>query len=201
MASGTPSATAKAQADSNSKAPSFESIGVKNTQVNQGQGVNLSSHQKLLVGSVLDLFAGRPTLSHLSLWLPTATFADPITSATGYDRFAAQWYGLPAVFDPIQLVSHQVVSAGNPIELDLCNKYTLKGIKKEQEIASRVRIFVDEASGKIEKVEDKWDGKLPDGVFSEAFRKLNAVTVPTMVKVPKTEEEDRKMIAEREGQK
>lgn len=33
---------------------------------------------------------------------------------------------------------------------------------------------------------------------SQAFRKLNAVTVPTLVKVPKNEEEDMKMKAERE---
>lgn len=34
--------------------------------------------------------------------------------------------------------------------------------------------------------------------FVQAFRKLNAVTVPAFVKVPKTEEEDMKMKAERE---
>jgi hypothetical protein len=33
---------------------------------------------------------------------------------------------------------------------------------------------------------------------SQAFRKLNAVTVPALVKVPKNEEEDMKMKAERE---
>jgi hypothetical protein len=32
----------------------------------------------------------------------------------------------------------------------------------------------------------------------QAFRKINAVTVPVMVKVPKTEEEDKKMQSERE---
>lgn len=32
----------------------------------------------------------------------------------------------------------------------------------------------------------------------QAFRKLNAVTVPAFVKVPKTEEEDMKMKADRE---
>lgn len=41
-----------------------------------------------------------------------------------------------------------------------------------------------------------------DGMYADdelqAFRKLNAVTVPTLVKVPKNEEEDLKMKAERE---
>jgi len=178
--------------------PTFSSIGVKNTDINQDSGVNLSSHQKLLVGSVLDLFSGNPTLKHLSLWRRDATFTDPITIATGFDRFAAQWYGLPAVFNPIKLLAHRVTSAGNPIELDLRNRYTLKGVKTDQEIGSRVRIFVGD-DGLIERVEDRWDGKLPEGPVSEAFRKLNAVTVPAIVTVPKSEEEDMKMKADREG--
>ncbi|KAK3694169.1 hypothetical protein B0T22DRAFT_373173 [Podospora appendiculata] len=205
MTTGTPSTTAKAQqtADSSNQSagngPTLESVGVKNTTINEAAGIKLSSHQRVLVGSVLDLFAGNPTLKHLALWTPEATFADPITISQGYAKYAAQWYGLPAVFNPITIVSHTVVSAGNPIELDLRNRYTVKGIKSEQEIASRVRIFVDDASGRIDKVEDRWNDSLPDGPISQAFRKLNAVTVPMIVKVPKTEEEDRKMQAEREG--
>jgi len=35
----------------------------------------------------------------------------------------------------------------------------------------------------------------------QAFRKLNAVTVPAIVKVPKTEEEDARMRDEREATK
>lgn len=205
MSTGNPSASAKAQAQAqaqaqagdNSDTPSFESIGVCHTTIHTASGIDLSPHQKLLVGSVLDLFEGNPTLKHLSLWSRTATFTDPITIATGFDRFAAQWYGLPAVFHPIQLQAHQVVGAGNPIEVDLRNKYTVKVVGKEQEIASRVKIFVGD-DGKIERVEDRWDGKLPEGAVSEAFRKLNAVTVPAMVRVPKNEEEDMKMKEERE---
>ncbi|KAK3336312.1 hypothetical protein B0T19DRAFT_409122 [Cercophora scortea] len=202
MTTGIPSTTAKAQQSAESKStngPTFDSVGVKNTNINEAAGVKLSSHQRVLVGSVLDLFAGNPTLKHLALWSPEATFTDPITISQGYPKYSAQWYGLPAVFNPINIVSHQVVAAGNPIELDLRNRYTIKGIKTEQEIASRVRIFVDESSGKIEKVEDRWNDSLPDGPISQAFRKLNAVTVPMIVKVPKSEEEDRKMQAEREG--
>lgn len=182
-----------------SNEPAFESVDVKNTSINQGAGVNLSSQQKLLVGSVLDLFEGRPSLRHLNLWKPDATFTDPLTVAEGFDRYAAQWYGLPTIFSPINITSHTVTSSGNPIEIDLSNKYTVKGIKKEQEITSKVKIFVDDATGKISKVEDRWNDKLPEGAISQAFRKLNAVTVPMMVKVPKNQEEDDKMRAAREG--
>lgn len=194
MATGAPSATAQAQEKADTSAASFN---IKNTNVREGNGVKLDEHQRLLVGSVLDLFEGHPTLKHLSLWRRDALFADPITSAAGYDKFAAQWYGLAALFQPIRIQSHEVISGGNPLELNLTNKYVLKGLQKEQVMSSRVKIHVD-ADGKIEKVEDRWNDKLPDGPVSEAFRKLNAVTVPAFVKVPTSEEEDMKMQKERE---
>ncbi|KAK8005701.1 hypothetical protein PG990_011738 [Apiospora arundinis] len=237
MATGTPSATAQAQEKANT---TFDSFTMKNTNINEGPGVKLNDQQKLVVGSVLDLFEGNPTLKHLSLWKRDAIFADPLASAEGFDRYAAQWYGLASLFSPIKIQSHRVVSGGNPIEVEMTNKYVVAGsvplIKgKEQVISSRVRIHVDEADGlKITKVEDRWDDKLPDGAVSEVgdvlpvaalravaktgvawgwwafmnatwwrpflvFRKLNAVTVPTFVKVPKNEEEDMKMKAERDG--
>jgi hypothetical protein len=147
--------------------PTLDSVGVKNTSINSAPGTNLSQHQKLLVGSVLDLFEGKPTLKHLSLWNRNAVFADPLTDAVGYDRFAAQWYGLPAVFGKIQLVSHKVVDGGNPMEVELQNRYTAKLVGKTQEIKSRVKIWVG-GDGMIERVEDKWDGKeLPDGFVGE----------------------------------
>ncbi|KDN63405.1 hypothetical protein CSUB01_11904 [Colletotrichum sublineola] len=237
MASGTPSETAKAQASADSNAPSFESIGVKNNDIIQKSGVSLSQQQKVLVGSVLDLFEGNPTLKHLSLWSKNATFQDNITVAEGYDKFAAQWYGLSALFNPIKIQSHTVTSAGNPIKLELKNSYTVKGVKAEQTMESVVQIEVGD-DGKIVKVNDKWNNNLPDGAFSQvrdslqvsfltaartlawlasqagvavfcrisgwrlfwALRKLNAVTVPAFVKVPKNEEEDQKLKAEREKQ-
>ncbi|KAI0018013.1 hypothetical protein F4780DRAFT_781717 [Xylariomycetidae sp. FL0641] len=201
MATGAPSQTAEAHASAANSGgtPSPESLGIRNTQVREGAGVKLSPQQKTLVGSVLDLFEGNPTLKHLSLWSRDGLFTDPLTVAQGFDKYAAQWYGLPALFHPIRIQSHTVTSAGNPIELNLSNKYVVKGIKKEQVIDSVVRIHVG-ADGKIDKVEDRWNDKLPEGSVSEAFRKLNAVTVPAVVKVPKNEEEDMKMRADREAQ-
>ncbi|KAI0886445.1 uncharacterized protein GGS22DRAFT_187690 [Annulohypoxylon maeteangense] len=177
---------------------SFETIGIKNKRVNEAPGVKLSPDHKLLVGSVLDLFEGNPTLKHLSLWSQDATFADPITVASGYKKFAAQWYGLPALFNPIQIQSHLVTSTGNPIQMELSNKYTLKGIGTAQIINSVVHIDVGQ-NGKIERVEDRWNDRLPNGMISDAFRKLNAQTVPMFVTIPKDEEEDLKLKNSRDG--
>ncbi|KAI5918460.1 hypothetical protein F4810DRAFT_691957 [Camillea tinctor] len=180
--------------------PTLASIGVKNTVIREAPGVKLSPHQKVLVGSVLDLFEASPTLRHLSLWREGATFADPLTEATGFSRYAAQWYGLASLFRPVAIQRHEVLSAGDPIEVALSNRYVVRGVQTAQTIDSVVRIWVGPEDGKIVRVEDRWDGKdQPENIVMEAFRKLNAVTVPMVVKVPKDEEEDMKMKAEREG--
>jgi len=43
------------------------------------------------VGSVLDLFAGRPSLPKLRLWADDATFEDNITVSKGRKQYEAQW--------------------------------------------------------------------------------------------------------------
>lgn len=58
---GTPSATAQAQADeqASSGAPasshSFSSLDIKNTNIQTAPGVDLSEQQKVTIGSVLDV--------------------------------------------------------------------------------------------------------------------------------------------------
>ena len=147
-------------------------------------------------------------------------------------------------FKEIERLHHEVTDGGNPIGLDLKTRYVVNGIGKEQTISSKINIFYDKETGKITKVEDKWDGQLPDSSFqnvsvqqlfslwwwvhyyegwawwmwsfiwetrvwrsrfhlmlsgmiangcvSQVFRQLNSVTVPTMVSVPKNDEEDAK---------
>ncbi|KAG9189091.1 hypothetical protein G6011_05959 [Alternaria panax] len=165
-------------------------LNIETKDVQTAPGVKLSDEQNKIVGSVLDLFAGRPSLPKLRLWRDDATFTDPITIAEGRDKYAAQWYGLQSAFSEIERLNHQVKDAGNPILMDLRTRYVIKGLGKEQLIQSEVAIHLD-AEGKIAKVEDKWDGKLPDGAIANAFRYLNAVTVPKFVGVPKNDEEDR----------
>lgn len=144
-------------------APSAPSnLNIETTNIQTNPGISLTQQQQTIVGSVLDLFAGRPSLPKLALWRDDATFADPLTIAQGRDRFAAQWYGLQSAFSGIERLHHSVTDAGNPILMDLKTRYVIKGINKEQTIQSVVAIHLDE-QGKISKVEDKWDGKLPDG--------------------------------------
>ncbi|OCL02829.1 hypothetical protein AOQ84DRAFT_392691 [Glonium stellatum] len=170
---------------------STSNIPIENTNIKTNPGVELSSKQKTIVGSVLDLFAGRPSLEKLSLWADDAVFEDPLTIAKGRKQYEAQWYGLQTAFSEIERLSHHVTSAGNPISLELRNRYVVKGLGKEQTIASVVNIHTDSA-GRIDRVEDRWDGELPESAVANAFRRLNAVTVPKVVSVPKNKEEDAK---------
>lgn len=70
---------------------SAANIPIENTNINTAPGVDLSSEQKTIVGSVLDLFAGRPSLEKLSLWSDDGVFEDPITIANGRKQYEAQW--------------------------------------------------------------------------------------------------------------
>jgi hypothetical protein len=149
-------------------------LNIEAKHITTAPGIKLTSSQETIIGSVLDLFAGRPSLPKLALWRDDATFSDPLTIATGRDKYAAQWYGLQQAFSEIERLNHQVRDAGNPILMDLRTKYVIKGIGKEQTIQSLVAIHLD-GEGKISKVEDKWDGKLPEGSISEVSSFLQFV--------------------------
>lgn len=139
-------------------------LNIESTNIKTAAGVDLTNHQKTLIGSVLDLFAGRPSLAKLQLWKDDATFTDPLTIAEGRKQFEAQWYGLQTAFSEIERLSHEVKSNGNPITMNLSQRYKVKGIGKEQTVNSVVEIYTD--GDKISKVADKWDGKLPEGSIS-----------------------------------
>lgn len=94
----------------------------------------------------------------------------------------------------------------------------VKGLGVEKIIESKVNIFTE--GDKICKVEDRWNGQLPEGPFKtvselnlvtglwhvqlcvylchsltdfffpQAMRNLNSVVVPAFVNVPKSEEEE-----------
>jgi len=83
-------------------------------------------------------------------------------------------------------------SSGNPIEMDMKTRYTVKGLGSQQTIDSKIKIWTEGegANIKITRVEDRWDDKLPDSTFKNALRNLNSKTVPLMVSVPNSVEEE-----------
>jgi hypothetical protein len=51
--------------------------------------------------------------------------------------------------------------------MDLKTRYKVKGIGSEQVIESVVKIYTDEQGEKITKVEDRWNGSIPEGAFAK----------------------------------
>jgi hypothetical protein len=145
MSTGQPSETARAQKESldpTAHTQNPQDLGIENTNINTAAGVSLSPEQKTLIGSVLDLFAGRPSLKKLQLWTDDARFSDPLTKAEGRKQYEAQWYGLQSAFSEIERLGHEVTGAGEPIRMDLKTRYKVKGVGKEQVIESGLCFFL-----------------------------------------------------------
>jgi hypothetical protein len=136
-------------------------ISFKHTEVKTTSGVSLSSQQKTLVSSVLDLFSGDATKEKLQLWNDDGEFEDPLCIARGRTQFEAQFYGLKTAFSEIEQLSHEVTSAGNPIRMNLSQRYKVKGIGTEKTISSVIEIKTTEDQSKIVKVQDNWSGEAP----------------------------------------
>ena len=134
--------------------------------------------QHLKTQSPLPLVSKIHTVSDTSTVEPVR-----LTRRSGRAKYEPQWvafdlqrthpkltcpqYGLQAAFSTIERLHHSVTKAGNPIEMDLKTRYVVKGLNKEQTIESKILIAYDSTSGKITKVQDKWDGKLPDSSFKD----------------------------------
>lgn len=158
------------------------------TDINTAPGIKLDTHRQQLVGSVLDLFSGQPSLYKLSFWRQDAHFEDPITTAKGYDAYAAQWYGLAAIFTSTTKRHEVTKSESSSIEMDLEQEYKAAGATKLMK--SKIVIELD-GEGKIQHLTDKWNGQdMPTGMLATWGRKANAATVPKLVSVPKTEQEE-----------
>jgi len=97
------SQTAQVQKDAqnSTQTGTAANLGIENMDIKTAAGVSLNDQQKIIVGSVLDLFAGRPSLKKLQLWTDNAKFQDPITHAEGRKQYEAQWYGLQSAFSEI----------------------------------------------------------------------------------------------------
>lgn len=159
------------------------------TNIEVASGVKeLGNQRQQLVGSVLDLFSGQPSLYKLGFWRQDAHFEDPITTAKGYDAYAAQWYGLAAAFTSVTKHHEVTKNEEELIEMDLEQEYKAAGVTKLMK--SKIVIELDN-EGKIKHLTDKWNGNdMPSGMLATWGRKANAATVPKFVSVPKNEQEE-----------
>ena len=97
--------------------------------------------------------------------IPLDSLSLPPHSQSSAEQTTILQYGLQTAFSEIERLSHQVTSSGNPITMDLKTRYVVKGLGKEQTISSVISILLNADGTKIEKLEDRWDDKLPDSGF------------------------------------
>jgi hypothetical protein len=81
-------------------------------------------------------------------------------------------FGLKAAFSKIEQLRYEVTFAGNPILMNLNQRYVVKGIGTEKEISSVVEIRTTEDESMIVKVMDKWDGEIPSGAIRNVSSRI-----------------------------
>ncbi|EST04924.1 hypothetical protein PSEUBRA_005722 [Kalmanozyma brasiliensis GHG001] len=144
-----------------------------------------SSSTAQLIRDALDLFGARPSPDIFTRWSPTAVFADPICHAEGAKQYLAQWYGMPAAFTQSETLAWKLIKEEERrIEWVQKQKYKVKGLGMVKEMVSTVVVERGE-DGKVTRFEDRWNHKPMGSSLGWPFRRLNAVTMPLIIGVPK----------------
>ncbi|QRV84367.1 hypothetical protein RhiJN_12383 [Ceratobasidium sp. AG-Ba] len=159
----------------------------------QNSGIQLDGKRRQIVEDALNLFSSQPSqdIFHRS-WRLDATFEDPLSKCIGYKQYAPQRWIQPKAFPTSRTLAYKVISSTenpNRIVYEQKQEYTIRFIGTKKIMDSTVVIDLDE-NDKVIKLEDKWNGQDQPTRFGTLWlRRLNAVTLPWLVKVPKPREE------------
>lgn len=156
--------------------------------------VTLEGKRKQVLDDVSELFCSRPTIEIFKRsWRPDAVFEDPISKCLGYKEYAPQWFGMPKLFPKSITLSRRVISSThnpNRIMYQQEQEYTVRGLGTKKVMKSLVVIELDE-NDMIVHLHDKWNGNdHPTRWGAHALRRLNAMTLPWFVSVPKLDKHD-----------
>ncbi|KAA8894348.1 hypothetical protein FN846DRAFT_763780, partial [Sphaerosporella brunnea] len=162
---------------------------VESVEIQVAPGLELKGHQRQIVAAVLDLLQGKVTRQKMSrnFWALDAVFEDKMKKAVGIDEVDAQWWGLKAMMRDIDMISHKVTAVEpKRVELEVENRYVLRHTPASMgTVVKSVVVIETDEEGKIKKVLDKQDGKLPQGKLSEYFRRATAISRAKLVDIPK----------------
>ncbi|KAJ1018831.1 hypothetical protein NDA16_004636 [Ustilago loliicola] len=139
-----------------------------------------------LILDAMHLFSAKPSAAIFARsWSASAIFADPICHAVGSRQYLAQWYGMPAAFSESETLAWKLIKQEpNQVQYAQRQRYKVKGLGIVKEMVSTVVMHRD-GQNKITKFEDRWNHKPLPGAIAWPFRRLNAVTLPWLVSVPK----------------
>ncbi|KAG8969112.1 hypothetical protein FRC03_004427 [Tulasnella sp. 419] len=157
--------------------------------------VVLTGARKRVFEDVLLLFCCRPTKDIFERsWRKDAIFEDPLCKCHGYEEYAPQWFAMPKLFSNSRTLSATVISSTrepegrNRIVYEQEQEYTVRFLNLRKVISSVVVIDLDDTE-MITKLEDKWSGQdHPTRWGTHLLRRMNAKTLPWLVRVPHREQ-------------
>ncbi|CUA67132.1 hypothetical protein RSOLAG22IIIB_07211 [Rhizoctonia solani] len=159
----------------------------------QNSGIPVEGKRRQVIEDVLNLFSSKPDQDiFYRTWRKDAVFEDPLSKCIGYKQYAPQWYGMPKAFPTSRTLSYKVISSTTEprrITYEQQQEYTIRFIGTKKIMNSMVVIDLDE-NDQIVKLEDKWNGNDQPTRFGALWlRRLNAMTLPWLVSVPKPKED------------
>jgi hypothetical protein len=118
---------------------------------------------------------------------------DPLSNCIGYKEYAPQWFAMPKVFPKSITLSKRVISSThnpNRIMYQQEQEYTFRGLGTKKVMKSLVIIELDDHD-RIVYLHDKWNGQEhPVKWGALGLRRLNAITLPWLVSVPKLDKQE-----------
>ncbi|TFY67778.1 hypothetical protein EVJ58_g1405 [Rhodofomes roseus] len=165
---------------------------ITNASVDVAPGVTIDDHRRTLVGVVLDLFQGKPSLYKMDFFAEDAVYEDPVAKSVGRTSIAGQFYGLPELFRSSVTKSAQITASdAHTTSFRVLHEFTPKLVPKTVSFDTVMTITVD-AAGKITHWRDRPSAGIPDGGsgLAEWLRTKQSELTKAVLSLPNDEEED-----------
>ncbi|CAA0843130.1 Nuclear transport factor 2 (NTF2) family protein [Striga hermonthica] len=110
---------------------------------------------------ILNLYASRATFKDFEIYVPHATFEDPLMCAHGVNQIKSAFYSLAkVVFSESRIVDYSIkeniIAPGNT-EILIDNKQFYKFLGRDINVISLIKLYTED--GKVIHHEDWWDKK------------------------------------------
>ncbi|CAH9122054.1 unnamed protein product [Cuscuta epithymum] len=136
------------------------SSGAKETPEYKSSGVGPASDD--ILSHILNLYASKATPKDFEIYVPDATFEDPLMCAHGVKQIKSSFYSLGKVFSESRIVDYSItendISPGKK-EILIDNKQYYKFWGRDIHMISLIKLYTE--GGKVVRHEDWWDKKPP----------------------------------------
>ncbi|KAM3464939.1 hypothetical protein MY5147_003506 [Beauveria neobassiana] len=111
------------------------------------ESLPLSPARQRLVDDILALYSCRPTVARIERYTPDAVYDDQFGYADNRYKIAAQWFGLPKIFNASENAGYQVVrDEPSLIQFKSSQKWTFPVVPKTATLNSMISLSLDPAT-------------------------------------------------------